>query len=128
MGPNQTYKLLYSKGNHKQNEKTTYGLGENICKWSHQHGLVSKIYKYRIQINNKRTHDTMKKWEDLNRHFSKEDTQRANRHVKRWSLLISENCKSKLRGISSHRSEWPSLKSLQITNPEEGVKKLLVGM
>ena len=33
MGPNQTYKLLYSKGNHKQNEKTTYRLGENICKW-----------------------------------------------------------------------------------------------
>ena len=23
MGPNQTFKLLYSKGNHKQNEKTT---------------------------------------------------------------------------------------------------------
>ena len=32
MGPKQTYKLLHSKGNHKQNEKTTYGLGENICK------------------------------------------------------------------------------------------------
>ena len=28
-GPNQT---LHSKGNHKQNEETTYGLGENICK------------------------------------------------------------------------------------------------
>ena len=26
------HKLLHSKGNHKQNEKTTYGLGENICK------------------------------------------------------------------------------------------------
>ena len=24
MGPNQAYKLLHSKGNHKQNEKTTY--------------------------------------------------------------------------------------------------------
>ena len=32
VGPNETYKLLYSKGNHKQNEKTTYGMGENICK------------------------------------------------------------------------------------------------
>ena len=33
MGPNQTYyKLLHSKGNQKQNEKTTYGLGDNICK------------------------------------------------------------------------------------------------
>ena len=26
------YKLWHSKGNHKQNEKTTYGLGESICK------------------------------------------------------------------------------------------------
>ena len=32
MGPYQKYKLLYSKGNHKQNEKENYGLGENICK------------------------------------------------------------------------------------------------
>ena len=33
MKPSQTYKLLYSKGNHKQNEKAPYRLGENICKW-----------------------------------------------------------------------------------------------
>ena len=39
MRPNQTYKLLYRKRNHKQNEKTIYGLGENICKWYDQQGL-----------------------------------------------------------------------------------------
>ena len=39
MGPKQTYKLLHSKGNHKQNEKTTYGLRENICKWWDWQGL-----------------------------------------------------------------------------------------
>ena len=27
-------KLLHSKGNHKQDEKTTLRMGENICKWS----------------------------------------------------------------------------------------------
>ena len=32
MGPNQTYKLSHGKGNHKQNEKTAHGVGENICK------------------------------------------------------------------------------------------------
>ena len=32
MGPNGTEKLFHSKRNHKQNEKTAYGLGENICK------------------------------------------------------------------------------------------------
>ena len=39
MEPNQTYELLHSKGNHKQNKKTTYGLGENICKWCNWQGL-----------------------------------------------------------------------------------------
>ena len=39
MGPNQTYKLLHSKGNHKQNEKTTDGMGENICKQCNQQGV-----------------------------------------------------------------------------------------
>ena len=39
MGPNQAYKLLHSKGNHKQYKKTTYELGENICKWCGQQEL-----------------------------------------------------------------------------------------
>ena len=26
-------KLLYSKGNHQQNKKTTYDMEEHICKW-----------------------------------------------------------------------------------------------
>ena len=39
MGPNETYKLLHSKGNHKQNEKTTYGVEENICKWGNRQGI-----------------------------------------------------------------------------------------
>ena len=32
MGPNQTCKLWSSKGNHKQNERSDYGLGEKISK------------------------------------------------------------------------------------------------
>lgn len=30
MEPDQTYKLLHSKENHKQNGKTTYRMGENM--------------------------------------------------------------------------------------------------
>ena len=48
------YKFLHSKGNHKQNEKTTYGMGENIHKQSDQKGLTSKIYKHLIQLNIKK--------------------------------------------------------------------------
>ena len=32
VGPQQTKRLLHSKGNHQQKEKATYGMGENICK------------------------------------------------------------------------------------------------
>ena len=30
---------MHSKGNHKQNEKTTHRMGENICKQSDQQGI-----------------------------------------------------------------------------------------
>ena len=36
MGPNESLKLLHSKGNYKQDEKTTLGMGENIAEqWIH---------------------------------------------------------------------------------------------
>ena len=39
MGPNQTYKLLHSKGNHKQNKKISYRIEECICHQSDGQGL-----------------------------------------------------------------------------------------
>ena len=91
MGPNQTCKLLYNKGNHKM-KRQPIEWEKLVTNDATYKGLISNICNYSFNSATKKPNNPTEKWaEDLNRidpSLSAKKTWRTGRHMKRCSTLL----------------------------------------
>ena len=117
---------MHNEGNYKQCEKTASEWEKIIANETTHKKLISKIYKQLMKLNTRKTNNLINKWgKDLNRHFSKEDIQKADKHRRRCStlliirkILIKTTMRYHLTPVRT-----ALIKSLQTINAGKGMEK-----